>query len=359
MIYTGSAKPGTDIVFLRVYNGTWSGWTVAALTDQGLAPAVITPHGQTVANNQAVPLANIFSVSGNGITQYQVWFSHPEGGNPALGVVTNNNTPIALDQPVTVTSLGGLTYTGSAKPGTDVVFLRAFNGEWSSWAWAGLTNQGAGHSVATPSTPAVITPINQTVATQPPGLLTDIFSVSGAGITQYQVWFGHPEGGNPALGTVTNNNTPIAVDQPVAVTSLSGLTYTGSATPGTDIVFLRAYNGTWSGWVLARLADQGVIAAVITPNSQAVANNQSVPLTDLFSVSGTGITQYQVMFGHPEGGNPALGTVTNNGTPIAVDQPVTVASLSGLTYTGSATHGTDIVFLRVFNGYGAAGSGSD
>jgi hypothetical protein len=119
------------------------------LTDQGVTPAVITPHNQTVANNQAVPLTSIFSVSGTGITQYQVWFSHPEGGNPALGTVTNNGTPIALDQPVPITSLSGLSYTGSATQGTDIVFLRAYDGVWSGWIWAGLTDQGSSAQAAT------------------------------------------------------------------------------------------------------------------------------------------------------------------------------------------------------------------
>ena len=66
------------------------------------APASVAANNQSVAPGQQVALSSLFSISGNGITQYKVWFSHPEGGNPALGTVTNNGTPIALDQPVTV-----------------------------------------------------------------------------------------------------------------------------------------------------------------------------------------------------------------------------------------------------------------
>jgi hypothetical protein len=120
--------------------GVWSGWTWAGLNDQGVTPAVITPNNQAVSNNQSVALSNIFSVGGTGITQCQVRFSHPEGGNPALGTVTNNGTPIAGDQPVTLTSVNGLSYTGSATPGTDIAFLRAYGGVWSGWNWAGLTD---------------------------------------------------------------------------------------------------------------------------------------------------------------------------------------------------------------------------
>ena len=174
---------------------------------------------------------------------------------------------------------------------------------------------------------------------------------SSSPITQYQVWFGHPAGGNPALGTVTDNGNPIAINQAVPVTSLSGLTYTGSATPGTDVLFVQAFDGVWSGWMPAFLTDPGITPAVITPNNQTVADNQSVALSNIFSLSSSSpITQYQVWFGHPAGGNPALGTVTDNGNPIAINQPVPVTNLSGLTYTGSATPGTDVLFLQAFDG---------
>ncbi len=56
-----------------------------------LVPApVVSATNQTVADNQSVPLSSIFSVSGSGITEYQVWFSWPEGGDPAFGSVTDN-----------------------------------------------------------------------------------------------------------------------------------------------------------------------------------------------------------------------------------------------------------------------------
>ena len=57
----------------------------AEITDQGIAPAVVIASNQTVAYNQSVPLTDIFAVSGSGITQYQIWFSDPGLGAPALG----------------------------------------------------------------------------------------------------------------------------------------------------------------------------------------------------------------------------------------------------------------------------------
>jgi hypothetical protein len=114
------------------------GWGVA----RAMPPPVVTPTDQTVAYNQSVALSNMFSVSGSGITQYQVWFSWPEGGLPADGTVTVNGTAIARDQWVTVGSLSSVVYTGSATPGHDVIWVRAYNGSWSNEPRVNITDPG-------------------------------------------------------------------------------------------------------------------------------------------------------------------------------------------------------------------------
>ena len=289
--YTGSASAGTDQIWLKVYDGVWTNWVQADITDQGIAPAVVIASNKTVAYNQPVPLTDMFSVSGNGITQYQIWFSDPGLGAPALGTVTDSGTPIALDQSVTVTTLSGLDYTGSASAGTDQIWLKAYDGVWTNWVQADISDQGIA--------PAVVIASNKTVAYNQPVPLTDIFSVSGTGITQYQIWFSDPGLGAPALGTVTDSGTPIALDQSVTVTTLSGLDYTGSASAGTDQIWLKAYDGVWTNWVQADISDQGIAPAVVIASNKTVAYNQPVPLTDMFSVSGSGITQYQIWFSDP------------------------------------------------------------
>ncbi len=117
----------------------------ADITDPG-APApsapFVTANDQSVANGTSVALSQIYSVTGTGITEYQIWFSAANQGAPALGTVTENGTPIALNQPVTVTNLTGLEYIGSATAGTDEMWLRAFNGTWSGWVQADITDPG-------------------------------------------------------------------------------------------------------------------------------------------------------------------------------------------------------------------------
>jgi phosphohistidine swiveling domain-containing protein len=262
LVYTGSVTPGVDKIWLKAFDGTWSNWTEADLTDQGLAPAVVTATNQSVSYNQSLSFSNIFSVSGSGITQYQVYFSYPEGGAPALGTVTNNGSPIARDAAVTLTSLSGLVYTGSVTPGVDKIWLKAFDGVWSNWTEADLTDQGLA--------PAVVTGTNQSVSYNQSVSFSNIFSVSGSGITQYQVYFSYPEGGAPALGIVMNNGSPIAQDAAVTLTSLSGLVYKSSAMPGVDKIWLKAYDGIWSNWTEADLTDQASAQAGASAVSPAV-----------------------------------------------------------------------------------------
>ena len=220
----------------------------------------------------------------------------------------------------------------------------------SSVSGAGLVQVDPAVAVALGMLGPVVAATHETVAYNQSIPLTEVYSVSGSGVTEYQIWFSWPEGGDPAFGTLTDNGTPVALDQWVTVSSLSGLEFTGSATPGTDDIWLKAYNGVWSPSVAATITDQGIAAPVVAATHETVAYNQSIPLTEVYSVSGSGVTEYQIWFSWPEGGDPAFGTLTDNGTPVALDQWVTVSSLSGLEFTGSATPGTDDIWLKAYNG---------
>jgi hypothetical protein len=362
-VYTGPTAAGTDKIWLQAYNGAWSNsgnWVETDITDSGsvVTTPVVTSKNQSVASGVQVALSSLFNIAGSGITQYKVWFSYPEGGAPAIGTLTNGSTSIALDQTVTLSSLNGWIYTGSAAAGTDKIWLQAYNGTWSnsgSWVETDITDPGGGVPPPPGGTAPVVTSKNQSVAPGVQVALSSLFNITGSGITQYKVWFSYPEGGAPALGRLTNGSTSIALDQTVTLSSLNGWVYTGGAATGTDKIWLQAYNGSWSNsgnWVETDITDSGSVAAspAVTSNNQSAARGAQVALSSLFNVTGSGITQYKVWFSDPNGGAPALGTLTNGGTSIALAQTVTLSSLNGWIYTGAATSGTDKIWLQAYNG---------
>jgi hypothetical protein len=246
---------------------------------------VVTANNLSLAAGQSVALSSIFSVSGTGITQYQVWFSWPDGGAPALGTLTNNGTAVPLDRPVTFTDIRGLVYTGANTAGTDRIWLQAYNGSWSNngqWTEADIKDQG----LAAP----VVTANNLSVAAGQSVSLSSIFSISGSAITQYQVWFSWPDGGAPALGTLTNNGAAVPLDRPLTFTDISGLVYTGSSTAGTDKIWLQAYNGSWSNngqWVEADITDRGSSGGAVSSQTESLAVEASKTLEITSAFAGT------------------------------------------------------------------------
>ena len=72
-----------------------------------------------------------------------MWFSWPEGGCTA-GKVTNNGAPIPLDQGVTLSSLNGLAYTGSASQGTDCDMAQNVQRQLvGNWVGANIVDSGS------------------------------------------------------------------------------------------------------------------------------------------------------------------------------------------------------------------------
>jgi VCBS repeat-containing protein len=196
--------------------------------------------------------------------------------------------------------------------------------------------------------PPLVTASN--VALPPSNIVaaSSLFSVGnpdsdGDPITQYSFYDG---ASTASSGEFLLNGAaqPMGTNQPLVVgaAQLSQVTFQTGTGAGDDL-YITAYAGSAAsnvGHIQVSLTAPPPPPSgppSISFNDQTVAPSQSVPLTSIFSASGGGITEYEVWFSHPEGGNPALGTVTNNGIPIALDQPVTVANLNGLNYIGSST----------------------
>jgi hypothetical protein len=76
---------------------------------------------------------------------------------------------------------------------------------------------------------------------------------------------------------VTDSGTAIPLNVPVTVGSLSALDYIGSATAGTDEMWLRVYDGVWSTWVQANIIDPGT-QQVASPQTATIGS--TAPIAD-------------------------------------------------------------------------------
>ena len=72
--------------------------------------------------------------------------------------------------------------------------------------------------------------------------------------------------------------------------STTGSVPDGSATSGTDKIWVEAYNGQWSNEAEVDITDPGVAAPVVTAHDQTVSDGQEVALSNLISASGCNFT---------------------------------------------------------------------
>ena len=99
--------------------------------------AVARPRGQTVG------VASLFSVTGPAPSLYQVWFSLladgavTDGGLTPIATGTEGAVGDLEDEPRT-----GVNFVGGAAAGSDALWLRTFDGQWSNWVKASVSDLG-------------------------------------------------------------------------------------------------------------------------------------------------------------------------------------------------------------------------
>jgi archaeosine-15-forming tRNA-guanine transglycosylase len=295
--------------------------------------------------------------SGGTIVQYQFWDTDTGG----TGHFTLNDVVEANDQGFTVTSdqLSQLSY--QIVSGTQIIYVRANDGtltdpNWGAWS-AGITVTAPAPLPAAVFTPAhtAITATRDQIFSTPASLWTES-DTSGGTIVQYQFWDTDTGG----TGHFTLNGVVEANDQGFTVTpgQLSTLSY--QIVSGTQIIYVRANDGTltdpnWGAWSagITVTAPPATQAAVFTPVSATV----TAPHNQVFSTpaslwtesdtSGGTIAQYQFWDTDTQGG---LGNFTLNGVVEANDQGFTVTpdQLSELSY--QIVSGTQVIYVRANDG---------
>ncbi|MCW5575160.1 MAG: putative Ig domain-containing protein [Burkholderiales bacterium] len=248
--YVAGANPGVEQVWVRASDGmTWGEWTswemTSALHIPNAAPEVSVAASQTVLLDQAVSAGSLFTVSDaddDPVVQYEFFDETAGNGYFSVNGVAAG-TGVAI--PVAAADLGDVQFHGSETAGSDRIWVRASDGQtWSDWkdltvnSWPHLTNAA---------------PV---IAAQAGGILKNdsvaadmLFSVSdgdGDSMVRYEFWDDVNGGGHWAVGGVQQ-----AAGQSIVVDAgdLGDIAYVGGANPGTEQVWVRAWDGmTWSNW---------------------------------------------------------------------------------------------------------------
>ena len=335
---------------------------VLASTDFGMAPQSISApsvenHAPTIAASDGtllfgatVAASSLFSVldqDGDTPTQYEFWDSTTGNGHFSVnGIEAGVNVTI----PVSAADLANTQFIGSASTGTDLVWVRASDGQtwsdWKSWnmnSWPHLGNSAPAVSAADAS---ILT--DQAVAA---GSLFSVTDVDSDPIAKYEFWDDVNGGGYWRV-----NGVQQAAAQAIAVSAadLANTDYVGGANGGTERVWVRANDGlewsAWKPWNMTTALHVPNAAPVVSASDQTVLLSQAVDASSLFSVSDADndpITQYE--FWDSSAGNGHF-TVDGAEQGVNVSIPVSAAQLAGTKFVGGSASGSDLVWVRANDG---------
>jgi hypothetical protein len=353
--YVGGSTAGTDSLQIEVFDATTGLWSApATLTATTAAPPLPNVHNVDANENTAIAvvgpliaqpmlagLASYSDPNNDPITQYRFEDTGTDGHFALAGVAQANGAWVT----VTAAQLQSLTYVGGATPGTDAIQVEAFDATASTWsAPAALTATTMPSGHVDPFLNLQPVSVAENALTPATSFISSISNPSGDEITAYRFE------GRFELNGVVQPDGPWIV---VSAAALSELQYLGGSSPGSEAVFVEAYDataGVWTGYqpqTATTTGPSGTIPSVSVQNLD-VAENGGVAATSFVSVSNVGahnITEYEFFdFG-------GVGHLTVNGVAQASQQALTVttANLGTVQFVGGAGPGSDNVAVFAYD----------
>jgi hypothetical protein len=349
---TFQTAPGTDQLYVRAFDGfDWSDWkafTVAGLASPANhAPTVTASNLTATSVGQNIAASSLFSYSdadGQAATKYQ--FGDGTGGSSGYFVVNGAVQGVGVEINVSVAQLAQTTF--QTAPGADQLYVRAFDGfDWSDWkafTITGLASQ-ANHAPTVTASNVTTTSVGQNIAA------SSLFSYSdadGQSATQYQ--FGDGTGGASGHFVVNGVTQGVGVEINVSAAQLAQTTF--QTAPGTDQLYVRAFDGfDWGDWKAFTVTGLANHAPTVTAsNITATSVGQNIAASSLFSYSdadGQAATKFQ--FG--DGTDGSSGHFVVNGVTQGVGVEINVSAVQLAQTTFQTAPGTDQLYVRAFDGF--------
>jgi Ca2+-binding RTX toxin-like protein len=306
---------------------------------------VVSASDATLLFDSSVAAASLFFVADEDedvMSQYEFWDSTAGNGHWSIdGVEQGVNVTIAVSEE----QLGDTTFTAASSIGSDLVWVRAYDGEawsaWKSWYVASAPHVTNEAPVVTAAQGQLL--LNDSVEAASLFLVTD---ADEDAIVGYEFWDDVAGGGYLSLDGVAQSSNPI----PVSAAQLADLDYVAGAQPGTEQVWVRASDGmawsAWQPWNMTSALHIPNAAPTVSVSNATVLLDQSVDAGTLFSAAdadGDPIARYEFWDSTAGSGHFTVDGVEQG---VNVGIVVSAAELADTQFVGSATTGSDLVWVR-------------
>jgi hypothetical protein len=307
-------------------------------------PPVVIPVPTTIADRHSTAAENLFSVSdpeGDAIVTYEF---EALGGQFKLNGVFQPSGILVITAP----QLAQLLYVAPQAPGSVVsVRIRAFDAtDWSAWATTSIT--------IVPNHAPEITLNRSSVSRSEVVALPALLTASDAEGDPVEVYefFDARTAGSSGHFSLNSIALEAGLVHTVVGADASAVAYVGGRAPGSERLWIRAYDGydwnAWQPWTI----ETSNRAPQITTTDTGVSRNQSLALTTLFSAAdpdGDAISAYEL---YDEGTAAGSGYFALAGIiqPAAAQIPLSAAQLAQATYVGGGSAGSERLWVRAFDG---------
>ena len=275
--YVGGSASGTDTIYVKAYSSNTASWSAGTLFTV-TTHVIPTVHVQNaaVAENAKIAVASLItSISNPSNDSISEYGFYDAGGGNGHFTVNGASEPDGQWIYVAASNLGNAAYVGGSSPGSDTLYIEVYDATTSTWS---------AHSplaAATHDIPPTVNVQNVTVAENAAipvsSLVTSISNPSNDSISEYGFY---DAGGGNGHFTVNGASEPDGQWIYVAASNLSDVEYVGGSSPGSDTLYVKAYDATGSTWL-----SPSSLTATTTADSALAAGIQGLRLRRLLQRS--------------------------------------------------------------------------
>jgi probable HAF family extracellular repeat protein len=134
----GATAAGSETIWVRAFDGLdWSSWTSFMLTTEPNHAPVVAVDDHSLQVNGWSKIGGWISFTdsdGDAPTKYEFWYGDTSAGAAKFWSPAYGNQPALNTLTVNAADVGNIWVGGGTAPGTETMWVRAFDGtNWSSW----------------------------------------------------------------------------------------------------------------------------------------------------------------------------------------------------------------------------------